>query len=149
MADVDLNVSGAPSLLMRDLSEIMTLAYLGPFEAQGQDSEASSRSTPRMTYIALTKGVMPMLLEMFVKFKDYDSIYLDETVEIIFSVSTRTDPESDGVPHIFLVICCSNEAEVRMPTFIKVRLRSSTLENSDGNVFANSQRSHETPARRY
>ena len=91
MADIDLNVSGSPSLLMRDLSEIMTLAYLGSFEIQGQESDASRRATSKATYIALTKGVMPMLLEMFSRFKDDDSIYVDETVEIIFSVSTGTD----------------------------------------------------------
>ena len=88
MADIDLAVSGSPSLLMRDLSELMTLAYLGTFEVRSQEDDVTRRATPRVTYIALTKKVMPMLLEMFARFKDDDSIYLNETVEIIFSVST-------------------------------------------------------------
>ncbi|KAL5521903.1 MON2 [Sanghuangporus sanghuang] len=88
--DIDLSVPGATSLVLRALSELLTLPYLGAFDIQDANNDASrpikdSRMLKRVTYIALTKKVMPMLRDTFLRFKDADIIYIDGTLEAIFS----------------------------------------------------------------
>lgn len=84
-------------MVLRDLSEILTLPYLGAFEVHGVAADPSRpmrdpRVSKRVTYIGLTKRVMPMLLETFLQFKDITIIYTDETVEAIFSVRFNIFP---------------------------------------------------------
>ncbi|KAL5513923.1 hypothetical protein ACEPAG_2684 [Sanghuangporus baumii] len=88
--DIDLSVPGAASLVLRDLSELLTLPYLGAFDVQDANYDPSrpikdSRRSNRVTYIALTKKVMPMLRDTFLRFRDADLIYIDGTLEAIFS----------------------------------------------------------------
>ncbi|TFY62206.1 hypothetical protein EVJ58_g4016 [Rhodofomes roseus] len=86
---VDLSSSGAPSLVLRDLSEYATLPFLAAFDIPSRASVVSatpSRSTAgRVTYIALSKKIMPVLVELFLRFKGQSAIYLDGTVERICS----------------------------------------------------------------
>ena len=82
---IDLSIPGSPSLVIRDLSEYATLPFLAAFDVQGGPK---SQSPPkRITYIALSKKTMPMLVELFLRFKANVGIYLDGTVESILSVS--------------------------------------------------------------
>ena len=82
---IDLSIPDSPSLVIRDLSEYATLPFLAAFDVQ---SGPKSQSPPkRITYIALSKKTMPMLVELFLRFKDNVGIYLDGTVESVLSVS--------------------------------------------------------------
>lgn len=75
---------------MRDLSELLTLPYLAAFDISGAPStRETSRNSKRVTYIGLTKVVMPMLLDLFLRFKEDDIIYSDTTLETVLSVSFR------------------------------------------------------------
>ncbi|KAK0468574.1 hypothetical protein IW261DRAFT_1518270 [Armillaria novae-zelandiae] len=80
---IDLSVTGSPSLIMRDLSEFATLAFLAAFDVQM--SSGSQIPQKRITYIALSKRTMPMLVDLFTKYKDLVAIYVDGTLEAVLS----------------------------------------------------------------
>ncbi|EAU83566.2 hypothetical protein CC1G_07939 [Coprinopsis cinerea okayama7 len=82
---IDLSVAGSPSLVMRDLSEYVTLAFLAAFDVQPQPNSKSTTPQKRVTYIALSKKVMPMLVELFMRFKSAPQVYADGTVEAVLS----------------------------------------------------------------
>lgn len=92
---IDLAESGAPSLVMRDLSEFSSLAFLAGFHAHATlVSAPGSPVTPvptstrkHVTYIGLSKKTMPMLVELYMRFKDHTEIYEDGTLEAVLSVS--------------------------------------------------------------
>jgi hypothetical protein len=87
---IDLTTPGSPSLIMRDLSEYATLAFLAAFEVQPPPgSKPSQTGHKRVTYIALSKKVMPLLADLFIKFKSSPVIYEDGTIEAILSVSVK------------------------------------------------------------
>ncbi|KAG6810738.1 hypothetical protein H0H92_010542 [Tricholoma furcatifolium] len=81
--DIDLSVTGSASLVLRDLSEYATLPFLAAFDVPS----LAKSSTPqrRVTYIAISKKTLPMLVELFVKFKLDSSVYLDGTLEAVLS----------------------------------------------------------------
>lgn len=91
--DVELTETG-PSLIMRDLSEYVTLPFLAAFHTSPTYvSAAESLATPvpasarrQVTYISLSKKAMPSLVEMFLRFRDYAEIYEDGTLEAVLSV---------------------------------------------------------------
>ena len=96
---IDLSIPGSPSLVIRDLSEYATLPFLAAFDVQGGPK---SQSPPkRITYIALSKKTMPMLVELFLRFKANVGIYLDGTVESVLSVSPF-------LFYLFCLRCCTN-----------------------------------------
>ncbi|RDB21958.1 Protein MON2 [Hypsizygus marmoreus] len=81
--DIDLSIPGSPSLVMRDLSEYATLAFLAAFDVP---AIPKSQTPPkRVTYIAISKKTLPMLVELFMLFKDNAAIYIDGTVEAVIS----------------------------------------------------------------
>jgi hypothetical protein len=82
---IDLSISGSPSLIMRDLSEYATLPFLAAFDIHSLPKSQTSQK--RITYIAISKKTMPMLVELFLKFKDKAEIYGDGTLEAVLSVS--------------------------------------------------------------
>jgi hypothetical protein len=94
VAGIDLSLPGSPSLVMRDLSEYSTLPFLGAFDVQST-STTTIPATPtkntaaqkRITYIGLVKKTMPMLVDLFLRFKDSIDIYVDGTLEAVLSVS--------------------------------------------------------------
>jgi len=61
---IKLAEAGAPSLILRDLSECATLAYIASFDA---------------------KLCVPKLTELFLGFKDRDKIFVDGTLEAVLS----------------------------------------------------------------
>ena len=85
IVDIDLSIPGSPSLVIRDLSEYATLPFLAAFDVQPGPRNQSPPK--RVTYIALSKKTMPMLVELFLRFKDNVGIYVDGTVESVLSVS--------------------------------------------------------------
>ncbi|KAG6844369.1 hypothetical protein H0H87_007445 [Tephrocybe sp. NHM501043] len=80
---IDLSVSGSPSLVLRDLSEFATLPFLAAFDVPS----LAKTSTPqkRITYIAISKKTLPMLVELFIRFKLDPAVYLDGTLEAVLS----------------------------------------------------------------
>lgn len=94
---IDLSIDGAPSLVLRDLSEYATLAYLAAFDVQdpplsNSTISASKQVYPaqkRVTYVALSKKTMPMLVDLFLRFQGQITIYIDGTLEIVLSVRSQ------------------------------------------------------------
>lgn len=82
---VDLSVAGSPSLVMRDLSEYVTLPFMAAFDVQSHSQARAPQK--RVTYIALAKKTMPMLVDLFLQFKSSPEVYLDGTVEALLAVS--------------------------------------------------------------
>ena len=91
ISGIDLSANQSASLLMRDLSECATLPFLAAFDVRSapplpSSSNASKSAPKRVTYIAVIKKIMPMLVELFLQFKDQVDIYVDGTVEAVLSV---------------------------------------------------------------
>ncbi|KAJ7659408.1 guanine nucleotide exchange factor in Golgi transport N-terminal-domain-containing protein [Mycena rosella] len=80
---IDLSAPGSPSLVMRDLSEFATLPFLAAFDVPPNPKTQTPQK--RITYIALAKKIMPMLVDLFLQFKDREEIYVDGTIEAILS----------------------------------------------------------------
>lgn len=96
---IDLSSAGAPSLILRDLSEYSTLPFLAAFDVPELPSAANtpsqkSKTQKRVTYIALSKKSMPQLVELFLRFKEDADIYLDGTIESIFAVRMASLPST-------------------------------------------------------
>ena len=77
--DIQLTVSGSPSLVLSDVAEYSTLAFLAAFDYEepplpGQSAD-KKRPLKRVSYIALSKKTMPMLVELYPRFKDEKDIY--------------------------------------------------------------------------
>ena len=85
---IDLSVPGSPSLVMRDLSEYATLPFMAAFDVPAHPK--SQTSFKRITYIAISKKTMPMLVDLFLRFEDQTEIYVDGTLEAVLSVTGST-----------------------------------------------------------
>ncbi|KAF9530793.1 hypothetical protein CPB83DRAFT_850328 [Crepidotus variabilis] len=84
--DIDLSIPGSPSLILRDLSYYSTLAFLASFDVVPHSkSQMPQGLQKRITYIAVSKKAMPMIVDLFMKFKADLKIYVDGTVESILS----------------------------------------------------------------
>ncbi|KAG9095186.1 hypothetical protein FS749_010913 [Ceratobasidium sp. UAMH 11750] len=84
--EFNLDFPGVPSLVLTDLSEFATLAFLAAFDVPDANPAASSgRPRRRVTYIALAKRVMPILVEIYGRFKQSPDIYQDGTLDSILS----------------------------------------------------------------
>ncbi|KAI0668157.1 hypothetical protein C8Q78DRAFT_980256 [Trametes maxima] len=90
---IELSAQGVASLVLRDLSEYATLPFLAAFDVQaafapgGASSSARAPRTAvsRVTYIALSKKAMPLLVDLFLRFKKDPVIYADGTIEALFA----------------------------------------------------------------
>jgi hypothetical protein len=95
--DIDLAESGVPSLIMRDLAEFSSLAFLAGFHTQYAPVSSAESVVPtpstrkQVTYVALSKKTMPTLVELYMRFKHHADVYEDGTLEAVLSVS--------GTPH--------------------------------------------------
>ncbi|EPQ52984.1 hypothetical protein GLOTRDRAFT_139951 [Gloeophyllum trabeum ATCC 11539] len=90
ISDVDLGASGVPSLVLKDLSEYITLPFVAAFDvpvepSTAESSQTASKPRKRITYIGLCKKCMPMLVDLFLQFKDNADIYTDGTLEVVIS----------------------------------------------------------------
>lgn len=112
---VDLAESGVPSLIMRDLAEFSSLAFLAGFHTHPTLTSApGSPITPmptstrkQITYIGLSKKTMPTLVELYMRFKDHVEIYEDGTLEAVLSVSPHLSSPS-GLLSLLPAICGSS-----------------------------------------
>lgn len=100
---IDLAESGVPSLIMRDLAEFSSLAFLAGYHTHttvASIPEASATPGPptstrrQITYIGLSKKTMPALVELYMRFKDHAEIYEDGTLEAVLSVSASVPTSS-------------------------------------------------------
>ncbi|CDO76858.1 hypothetical protein BN946_scf185033.g55 [Trametes cinnabarina] len=90
---IDLTAPGVASLVLRDLSEYATLPFLAAFDVQAappssavpSTSKPSRTGVQRVTYIALSKRTIPLLVELFLRFKEDVAIYADGTIEALFA----------------------------------------------------------------
>ncbi|KIY67422.1 hypothetical protein CYLTODRAFT_422528 [Cylindrobasidium torrendii FP15055 ss-10] len=83
---IDLSVPSAPSLVIRDLAEYATLAFLASFDAPEAPTRASSSAPKkRITYIALTKKIMPALVELLIEYRLSRALYVDGTLESVLA----------------------------------------------------------------
>ncbi|KAK7039339.1 protein MON2 [Favolaschia claudopus] len=80
---IDLTAPGCPSLIMSDLSEFATLPFLAAFDVPANPKTQTPQK--RVTYIALAKKVMPMLVDLFLRFKEREEIFVDGTIEAVLS----------------------------------------------------------------
>ncbi|KAG2136619.1 uncharacterized protein EDB93DRAFT_1242351 [Suillus bovinus] len=90
IADINSTGSGVPSLILRDLSEFSTLPFLAAFHVPilspaSLSTSIATSSQKQVTYIALSKKVMPLIVELYMRFKDELEIYEDGTLEAVFS----------------------------------------------------------------
>lgn len=70
---------------MRDLSEFATLPFLAAFDVPANPKSQTPQK--RITYIALAKKTMPMLVDLFLRFKEREEIFVDGTIEAVLSVT--------------------------------------------------------------
>lgn len=84
---IDLSAPAVSSLVMRDLSEYATLAFLAAFDVP--PSTLTQTGPKRITYIALMKKTMPLLVDLYLQFKAKPDIYADGTLEAVISVCLR------------------------------------------------------------
>ena len=106
---VELAARGVISLVLRDLSEYATLPFLAAFDIQPAPSSGlpSASKVPRstvnrVTYIALSKKAMPLLVDLFLRFKSDVSIYADGTIETLFAVRLIVSLYLRNVAHYHL-----------------------------------------------
>ncbi|KAL8279821.1 hypothetical protein RQP46_007671 [Phenoliferia psychrophenolica] len=86
VAAIKLEIPGAASAVLSDLSEYLTLAFIAAFDSEIDNSAKSKpRMSQRVTYIALAKEVMPHVLWLYVRYKDDISIYEQGAVERMFA----------------------------------------------------------------
>lgn len=86
ISGIDLSVPGSASLVMRDISEFTILPFMAAFDVQPSSKASSQTPQKRVTYIGLSKRTMPMLVDLFMRFKSNPEIYVDGTLEAILSV---------------------------------------------------------------
>lgn len=82
---LEMDDNGIPPLVLRDLSEYMTLAFLSPesaSEAKGYTSP-SQRRYSSVTYIALNKRCSRMVVELFKRYIDNVALYSEGVFEAI------------------------------------------------------------------
>ncbi|CAE6434947.1 unnamed protein product [Rhizoctonia solani] len=82
----DLELSGLASIVLTDLSEFATLAFLAAFDVPDANPSGDARRPPRrVTYTALAKRVMPVVVDIYSRFKAMADIYEDGTLDHILS----------------------------------------------------------------
>ncbi|KAI1793675.1 hypothetical protein LXA43DRAFT_971708 [Ganoderma leucocontextum] len=89
---IELTARGVISLVLRDLSEYATLPFLAAFDIQPalfsglpSASKVPRSTVNRVTYIALSKKTLPLLVDLYLRFKSDASIYADGTIETLFA----------------------------------------------------------------
>ena len=93
VSSIGLDTPGVPSVILRDLSEYATLPFLAAFDVPDPSLSASASKKPmvatskqkRITYISMSKKCMPMLVELFLRFKHKAEVYVDGTLEAVLS----------------------------------------------------------------
>ncbi|KAF8340513.1 uncharacterized protein EI90DRAFT_3279123 [Cantharellus anzutake] len=82
---IKLTVRFSPSLVLSDLSEFATLAFVAAFEVESNSGPQNSAASKQVTYIALAKYAMPKLVDLYLIHKTELDIYNDGTLERVLS----------------------------------------------------------------
>ncbi|KAG1803198.1 uncharacterized protein BJ212DRAFT_1304669 [Suillus subaureus] len=90
ITDISLTGPGVPSLILRYLSEFSVLSFLAAshvpiLSPASSGTPIAALSQKHNTYIALSKKVIPLTVELYMRFKDELEIYEDGTLEAVFS----------------------------------------------------------------
>lgn len=89
VAGLKLDVPGAASAVLFDLSEYLTLAFVAAFDSEPDvptNPNLRARLPQRVSYVALAKEVMPHILWLFQRYKDDSLIYEEGAVERMLAV---------------------------------------------------------------
>jgi hypothetical protein len=126
ISGIDLSAPESPSLVMRELSTYAALPFLASFttpSAPPQQTTAVPKPKPqkRITYIAVFKKVMPLLVELFLQFKSKLEIYVDGTVESVLSVSCHSFGDAGSVCQPAKGIFDPDEDEIRLSACLGIR----------------------------
>lgn len=78
-------VPGAASAVLSDLSDYLTLAYTSSFECP-PDGSGRFKQSQTVTFVALTKEVMPHALWLYQKYRGESAVYEQGAVEKMLSV---------------------------------------------------------------
>ena len=98
LAAIKLEIPGAASAVLTDLAEYLTLAFIAAFDSEVELPGRGAKPVQRVSYIALSKEVMPHVLWLFQRFKEDSSIYEQGAVERMFAVRlhlTRSFAQTD------------------------------------------------------
>lgn len=87
VAVINLEVPGAASAVLSDLSEYLTLAFVAAFDSEPEAGLGGRGRSQRISYVALSKETMPHVLWLFQRYKDDASIYEQGAVERMLAVS--------------------------------------------------------------
>lgn len=126
-------VPGAASAVLSDLSDYLTLAYVSPFEAP-PDGSGRMKQAQRVTFVALTKEVVPHVLWLYQKYRDDASIYEHGAVEKMLSVCCSMLSDSILLPLTLVALLgirSADEAQTRMPSARQVWFGRAPLEIGD------------------
>lgn len=139
---IDLTVPGVCSLVLHDLSSYATLAFIAAFDvpapgAPPPSDPTTSTTAPvrtvqsRVTYVALSKKTMPMLVDLYLRFKDQSVIYTDGTLEAICSVR---NPFLDGSVNVlrsnpFIGVLYPDQTQIRVSGTVEIWKRRAFMEN--------------------
>ena len=124
---IKLTVRFSPSLLLSDLSEFATLAFVAAFDVEDISDTPPSTAAKQVTYIAPAKYAMPKLVELYLSHKTQLDIYNDGTLARVLSVS---DIQSlYFIPYAFAVIFDPYEIEIRLSISIETRIGRAIMEN--------------------
>ncbi|TFY76565.1 hypothetical protein EWM64_g7449 [Hericium alpestre] len=89
LGDIVLNADGAPSLVLKEISEFANLSFSAashdsdPVSGRLVGADASKALPKRVTYVALTKKCQPLLVNLFMQFKDRIEIHVNGTLEAV------------------------------------------------------------------
>lgn len=139
---IDISVTEVSCLILRDLSEYITLPFLAAFDVPDVSTSKTNRPPQkRVTYIALAKRTMPQVVKLYLSFKQDPIIYNDGTVEAILAVSfwvaVHLENTVSKSPYIGVFNSC--QIEVRMSRAVEVRQRPALVEDCDNKPAASGQ----------
>jgi hypothetical protein len=84
-----------PSLVLSNLAEYTTLAFVAAFNNSGGGGSAAASSKRSVSYIALFTAAIPRVVRLYSRYKDRASIYNDGAVETTLAVCSFTSrPQS-------------------------------------------------------
>lgn len=122
------------STVLSDLAEYFTLPYLAAFEIEPV-MPRTLRKLPkqRITFIALSKAVMPRAASLFLQNQSSPQMYASGAAEQLLKVNfcRSLSPQTNLIMLVTLAGSFdTTEAQVRMPTGIQVRQRSTVVAHS-------------------
>ncbi|SGY81478.1 BQ5605_C009g05501 [Microbotryum silenes-dioicae] len=88
VAVIKLEVPGAASAVLSDLSEYLTYAFVASFDREPEammGAKGKGRPTQRITYVALSKEVMPHVYWLYQRYREDVTVYDQGAVEMMLA----------------------------------------------------------------